>query len=167
MYLRGSKWNMTRKRRKRSNPWRILVLVGLIAGMIYVNQVVIPNTPPLFMPTPTPTRSPESFVNQAQDLYRDGKLSQAIDAYEDAILSDPENASNYVELSRLQILTGRYDDALENAELALLLNANNPLAHSMRAWAQNFLGEPLEAEAAVKRALEIDENYADCPRHLR
>ena len=30
----------------------------------------------------------------------------------------------------------------------------------MRAWAQNFLGEPLEAEAAVKRALELDENYA-------
>jgi tetratricopeptide (TPR) repeat protein len=160
MYLRGSKWNMTRKRRKRSNPWRVLVLLGLIAGMVYVNRVVIPNTPPLFVPTPTPTRSPESFVNQAEALYRDGKLSQAIEAYEDAILSDPENASNYVELSRIQILAGRYSDALENAELALLLNANNPLAHSMRAWAQNFLGEPLEAEATIKRALELDENYA-------
>jgi tetratricopeptide (TPR) repeat protein len=160
MYLRGSKWNMTRKRRRRSNPWRVLVLVGLIAGMVYVNRVVIPNTPPLFVPTPTPTRSPESFVNQAEELFRDGKLNQAIDAYEDAILSDPENASNYVELSRIQILSGRYTDALENAELALLLNANNPLAHSMRAWAQNFLGDPLEAEATIKRALEIDENYA-------
>jgi tetratricopeptide (TPR) repeat protein len=160
MYLNGSKWNMTRKRRKRSSPLRVLILVVLIAGMIYVNQVVIPNTPPLFMPTPTPTRSPESFVNQAQDLYKEGKLSQAIDAYEDAILSNPENASNYVELARLEILVGRYEEALENAELALLLNANNPLAHSMRAWAQNFLDEPLEAEASVKRALEIDQNYA-------
>ena len=160
MYLRGSKWNMTRKRRKRSNPLRVLILLVLIAGVIYVNRVVIPNTPPLFVPTPTPTRSPESFVNQAEDLYREGKLSQAIDAYEEAILADPENASNYVELSRIQILTGRYEDALENAELALLLNANNPLAHSMRAWAQNFLGDPLEAEASVKRALEVDENYA-------
>jgi tetratricopeptide (TPR) repeat protein len=160
MYLSGSKWNMTRKRRKRSNPLRVLILLILIAGMIYVNRVVIPNTPPLFMPTPTPTRSPESFVNQAEELYRDGKLSQAIDAYEGAILSDPENASNYVELARIQILTGQYEDALENAELALLLNANNPLAQSMRAWAQNFLGDTLEAEASVKRALEVDENYA-------
>jgi tetratricopeptide (TPR) repeat protein len=65
-----------------------------------------------------------------------------------------------VELSRIQILIGRFNDALENAEFALLLNANNPLAHSMRAWAQNFLGEPLEAEATIKRALDIDENYA-------
>ena len=124
---------MTRKRRKRSSPLRVLILVVLIAGVIYVNRVVIPNTPPLFVPTPTPTRSPESFVNQAQDLFKEGKLSQAIDAYEDAILSDPENASNYVELARLEILVGRYEEALENAELALLINANNPLAHSMRA----------------------------------
>ena len=70
MYLRGSKWNMTRKRRKRSNPLRVFILVVLIAAMIYVNRVVIPNTPPLFVPTPTPTRSPESFVNQAESLYR-------------------------------------------------------------------------------------------------
>lgn len=160
MYLRGSKWNMNRKRRKRSNPWRVLVLAGLVAGVVYVNQVVIPNTPPLFVPTPTPTRSPESFVNEADSLYRDGKLSQAIEAYEDAILSDPENPSNYVELSRIQILASEYEGALENSELALLLNPNNPLAHSMRAWAMNFLGDSLEAEAAVKRALDLDENYA-------
>ncbi len=160
MYLRGSKWNMTRKRRKRSSPWRVLVLAGLVAGMIYVNQVVIPTTPPLFVPTPTPTRSPESFVNEADTLYSEGKLSQAIAAYEDAILSDPENPSNYVELSRIQILAGEYEDALENSELALLLNPNNPLAHSMRAWSMNFLGNPVEAEVAVRRALELDENYA-------
>jgi tetratricopeptide (TPR) repeat protein len=160
MYLRGSKWNMTRKRRKRSSPWRILALLALIGGMFYVNRVVLPATPPLFIPTPTPTRSPESFVNEAQTLYEDGKINQAIEAYENAILSDPENASNYVELARIQILGGSYDRALENAELALLINPENPRAQSMRAWALNFLGDPLGAEAAVKRALEIDENYA-------
>jgi tetratricopeptide (TPR) repeat protein len=160
MYLRGSKWNMTRKRRKRSNPWRIFVLVALIGGVVYLNQVVLPNTPPLFVPTPTPTRSPESFVNEAQTLYQDGKLNASIEAYEKSILADPENPSNYVELSRIQILDGRYEDALENAELALIINPENPLAQSMRAWALNFLEDPLGAEAAIKKALEIDENYA-------
>jgi tetratricopeptide (TPR) repeat protein len=160
MYLRGSKWNMTRKRRKRSNPWRILVLVALIGGMLYLNRVVLPNTDPLFVPTPTPTRSPESFVNEAKALYDEGKITQAIAAYEDAILADPENPSNYVELARIQILNGDYEEALKNAELALLLNPENPLAHSMRAWAQNFLGDSLEAEASIKRALEIDDNFA-------
>ena len=151
---------MTRKRRKRSNPWRILVLVALIGGMFYVNRVILPNTQPLFIPTPTPTRSPESFVNEAESLFQEGKLNQSIEAYEEAILSNPDNPSNYVELARIQILAGQYNDALENAELALLLNPENPLAHSMRAWALNFLEDPLGAEAAVKRALEIDENYA-------
>ena len=160
MYLRGSKWNMNRKRRKRSNPWRVVFLAGLIAVMVYVNQVVLPNTPPLFVPTPTPTRSPESFVNEADTLFSEGKLGAAIEAYEEAILSDPENASNYVELARIQIYDGDYEGALENAELALLINPNNPLAHSMRAWAMNFLGDQLEAEAAVRKALELDENYA-------
>jgi tetratricopeptide (TPR) repeat protein len=160
MYLRGSKWNMNRKRRKRSSPWRVLVLVGLIAVMVYVNRVVLPNTQPLFVPTPTPTRSPESFVNEADTLFNEGKLSAAITAYEEAILSDPENAANYVELARIQIFDGDYEGALENAELALLINPNNPLAHSMRAWAMNFLGDQLEAEAAVRKALELDENYA-------
>jgi len=151
---------MTRKRRKRSNPWRILVLVALIGGMLYLNRVVLPNTDPLFVPTPTPTRSPESFVNEAKALYDEGKITQAIAAYEDAILADPENPSNYVELARIQILNGDYEEALKNAELALLLNPENPLAHSMRAWAQNFLGDSLEAEASIKRALEIDDNFA-------
>ena len=160
MYLRGSKWNLTRKRRRRSNPWRILILVALIGGMLYVNRVVLPNTDPLFVPTPTPTRSPESYVNEAKSLYEQGKIKQAIAAYEEAILADPENASNYVELARIQILDGDYEEALKNAELALLINPENPLAHSMRAWAQNFLGDPLEAEASIKKALEIDENFA-------
>jgi tetratricopeptide (TPR) repeat protein len=160
MYLRGSKWNMTRKRRRRSNPWRILVLLALIGGMFYVNRVILPNTQPLFVPTPTPTRSPESFVNEAESLFEEGRLNQSIEAYEEAILSNPDNPSNYVELARIEILTGQYSSALENAELALLLNPENPLAQSMRAWALNFMEDSLRAEAAVKRALEIDENYA-------
>jgi hypothetical protein len=63
MYLKGSKLNYTR-RRKRSNPWRILVLVVLVGIALYFNEIVVPKTPPLFIPTSTPTRSPESFVSE-------------------------------------------------------------------------------------------------------
>ena len=151
---------MLRKRRKRSSPWRIVGLLVLVAGAIYVNQVIVPVTPPLFIPTPTPTRSPESFINEAEALFADGKLSQAIDAYQQAVLSEPDNPSNYVNLARIQILAGRYEDALENAEMALLQNPDNPLAHSMRAWALDFQADYLGAEAAIKRALELDSNSA-------
>ena len=42
MYLRGSKWNMTRRTRKPSNPLFLLVLVAVIGGLIYVNRVIVP-----------------------------------------------------------------------------------------------------------------------------
>ncbi|MCD6400641.1 MAG: hypothetical protein J7L73_01815, partial [Anaerolineales bacterium] len=84
---------MTKKRRKRSSLWRILFLLILIAGFIYLNRVVVPATPPLFIDTPTPTRNPESYTNEAKAYYEDGKLLQAIDAYKQAIQAQPEDAS--------------------------------------------------------------------------
>jgi hypothetical protein len=57
MYLSGSKWNTKRKRR-RSNPWRILVLILLIAAVVYIERFVVPTVPLLFVVSPTPTRSP-------------------------------------------------------------------------------------------------------------
>lgn len=158
MYLRGSKWNMTRRRGRRSNPWRILILLILIGAALYVNQVVVPATPPLFIPTPTETRNPESFVNEAEALFNQGKLNQAIVAYQQAITADPDNPEIYIALARVQMFAGKYEDALENAENALILNNNNPMAHAFRGWALDFLGDYTQAEASVKRALELDAN---------
>jgi hypothetical protein len=79
MYLRGNKWSYT-KRKKPVNPWRIIVLALAVGIMVYINQVVVPATPPLFVPTPTPTRAPESFVTDAEKLLAQGKISLAIQA---------------------------------------------------------------------------------------
>ena len=54
---------MTRRKR-RANPLRLIVLIAAVGVMLYVNQFVVPNTPPLFVPTPTPTRSPDSFLDR-------------------------------------------------------------------------------------------------------
>ena len=151
---------MDTRRKRRSSPWRIALLVALIGIFLYLNQVVVPATPPLFIPTPTPTRSPESFVNEAGQLYSEGKLSQAITSYKQAIASDPNNPSNYLDLARLQIWLGEYEDAAVNAENALLKNSNNALAHAVRAWARSAVGDHLEAEGSVKRALELEPNNA-------
>jgi len=160
MYLRGNKWNMARRRKKRSSPWRIILLAAGIIGLLYFNQVVVPAMPAPFVPTPTTTRSPESMVNEARGLYEEGKLTQAIDAYKQAILADPQNPSLYVELGRLQIYAGFYDDALISSEDALLLNLNNSMAHALKAWALNYLGQPVEAMTSVEQALKLDPNNA-------
>lgn len=160
MYLRGPKWSMARRLKKRPSPWRILLLLSFIVIALYFNQVIVPATPPLFIPTSTPTRSPESVVNEAEQLFEEGKLAQAIAAYQQAVIADPSNPILYVTLARIQIFTGEYQDALTNAQNALLKNPNNPMAHAVQAYAQSFLGDHLAAEASIKRSLELDPNSA-------
>lgn len=157
MYLRGSNWNMRQKRR-RNNPFRIILLLVLIGAALYVNQIVVPATPPLFIPTPTPTRSPESYINEAEEAFASGKLLPSIEAYRQAILVNPGNRANYVNLARVENFAGMYADAQKNAELALVGNDDYALAHAVRAKALNELGEYLEAEATIRRALELDPN---------
>lgn len=149
-----------RKRTRRPKIWRIVLLLLLIAAGLYINQVVVPATPPLFIPTSTPTRSPESFTNLASELYRAGKLTQAMEAYRQAILADPANPSNYVALARLQVFTGDYEGAVENAQNALLRNPDHPLAHAVLGWALGFLGKYAEGEVEIKKALSLDANNA-------
>jgi tetratricopeptide (TPR) repeat protein len=161
MYLRGNKqWNTLQRKRRRSNPWRVALLLILIAVALYFNQVVVPATPPLFVDTPTPTRSSESFLNQADELYKSGKLTQAIEAYKQAISADPNNGATYISLARLQVFAGQYPEAVTNAQNALLKNPNNPLAHAVLGWAISYTGDYLAAEAQVKNALELDANNA-------
>jgi tetratricopeptide (TPR) repeat protein len=160
MYLRGQKWSMARRPKRRSSPWRILLLLALIGIALYFNQVVVPATPPLFISTPTPTRSPESFIADAEQFYNEGKLTQSIEAYKQAILADPNNPSLYVTLARIQVFAGDYKDAITNTQNALLKNPNNPLAHAVQGWALGFTGDYLAAEAAIKKALELDANNA-------
>jgi tetratricopeptide (TPR) repeat protein len=126
--------------------------------MTYVNRVIVPTIPPPFVPTPTATRSPESFIVEAETAFNDGKMLQAIEFYQQAIRANPQDDVSYAAMGRVQIFAALYDDALESADKAILLNPNNPRAHAIRAWAMDFKGDILAAEAAIKRALELDAN---------
>jgi tetratricopeptide (TPR) repeat protein len=159
MYLKGSKWSMNR-RRTRPNWFRITLLSLLVLGGAYINRFVIPNQPQLGVPTPTATRSPESFVTEAEGYFTQGKLIPAIESYKQAIASSPDNPAVYVALARVQVFAGQYKEAQTSAESAILLNNSNANAHAVRAWALDFQDNTLEAEASIKRALELDPNNA-------
>ncbi|MBI5298124.1 MAG: tetratricopeptide repeat protein [Chloroflexi bacterium] len=148
---------MTRRRR-RPNLFLIISLSLLVLGGAYVNRYVVINVQPLGVPTSTATRPPESYVTEAQDLFRQGKLLQSVAAYQQAVAARPDDSSVYVEMARVQVWAGQYADAQESAENALLLNNNNAMAHAVRAWALDFQGSHLEALAAIKTALELDPN---------
>lgn len=160
MYLRGNGLNMTRRPKRRPNLFRIILLLILIGAALYINQVVVPATPPLFVPTATQTRSPESFINQAEELLNEGKLTQAADSYKEAITVNPYNPSNYINLARIQVWLGEYDEAILNTQNALLQNPNNPLAHAVQGWALSFQEKYSEAEVEILKALDLDPNNA-------
>ena len=150
---------MTR-RRKRPNlfSWTVLGLVVLFG--YYLNQVYLPSQPNPFDATPTATRSPESYATEAEQLFKDGKLLQSIDAYESAIDASPQNPALYIALARIQVWAGEYEEAKANAENALLLNPESSMAHAVRAWAQDFLGDNSGALESIDKAIELDPNNA-------
>jgi tetratricopeptide (TPR) repeat protein len=121
MYLSGSKWNTKKRRPRRSNP----------VAVIYVERVVVPQTPPLFIVTPIPTRSPATIILEADSLFQAGKLMQAEQAYHEAISIDPQEADYYTELARIQVFAGRYGDAVTNASNAILLDPNSAVANAV------------------------------------
>ena len=149
------------RRRKRPNyfGWTVFGLVVLFG--YFFNQVYLPTQPNPFEATPTPTRSPESLVTEAQALYEAGKLSGAIEAYQAAIKASPGDPLLYIALARVQVFAGQYEEAQSNAENALLLNSNNSMAYAVQAWALDFQeGKNAEALESIKKALELDPNNA-------
>ncbi len=147
-----------RKRRPNYFAWTIFGLVLLFG--YYFNQVYLPTQPNPFEATPTATRSPESYVTEAEALFKDGKLLQSMEAYKEAIRSSPQDSTLYVALARLQVWAGQYAEAQTNAESALLLNSKNALAQGVRAWALDFQGRNSEAMDAIEQAVAADPNNA-------
>lgn len=151
---------MSRKR-KRNSPLRVIVLLALVAGAIYVNQVIVPVTPPLFVATPTPTRAPGSYVKDAEALIASGKINKAIEAYQAAVKADPENPTIYVTLARWQVLNGDLAGAKENVQNALLIDPNYVLAHAVDGWIMGQQGDYLQAESELNDvALQQDPKNA-------
>src|SRR4030066_152236 len=139
MYLSGSKWN-TRKKQRRIHPWRVGLLVLLIGAAVYVERVLVPGVPPLFLPTVTATRSPATYVLEGESLFQAGKLEQAEASYQQAIEIDPQEPAFYIALARVQVFGGKAQEAETNARHALLVDPGSSAARAVLGWALDFQG---------------------------
>ena len=146
------------KKRRRTNPWLLAFLLLTIGGLVYLNLVVVPMMDPPFVPTPTPTRDPLSFIAEADALAAEGKYLQSIESYQGAINADPQNITNYLKISRLQIYTDQLVQAQVNAQNAILLDNTASEAYALSGWAKGFQKEYLAGEADARRAIELDQN---------
>lgn len=157
MYLKGSKLSLKKKRRK-PNVGLILFLVAGIGLLLYLNIVVVPVMNPLFVPTPTPTRDPLSYIQEADQLAAEGKYLQAVEVYQGAINANPQNIQNYLKIARLQIYTNQLEQAQVNAQNAILLDNTVSNAFALLGWAKGFQREYLAGEVDAQKAIELDMN---------
>ena len=179
MYLQGKEPNF-RKRRNRNNPYMVLLLVTLIVffGTV-LSGIAKGDVQPLFMPTPTPTRTTNSFVIECQTHFEVGNLNAAISAYQRAIQMDPNDPNLYVELARIQTYSSallttdaekiqRLQEALDSIDRAKELAPNNSEVLAVRAFVLDWNSNPFlvdddvsevllnEAEAEAVLALQLD-----------
>jgi tetratricopeptide (TPR) repeat protein len=66
----------------------------------------------------------------------------------------------------LNIYTGNYEEAVIQAENALLLNPNNDQAMALRGWALGLSGDYVRAEGALNDAININVNNAAAHAYL-
>ncbi|MCD6577095.1 MAG: hypothetical protein J7K66_03670 [Anaerolineaceae bacterium] len=155
MQIKGRRWNM-RQPKRRASLLKVLLLVIIIAFLVYVNVTIEPLEPTLFLPSPTPTISPEVFVVEAEELAAQGKYSLALQAYKKAILADPQDPKNYIASARLNIYGGKYAQAIIDASNAVLLDQNSSMGETLKGFAQGMQSDYLDAEASLNRAIELD-----------
>jgi tetratricopeptide (TPR) repeat protein len=164
---------------RRSNPWRILVYILLIASGILVTRLVeAGRVKPLLLPTPFPTRMASSYVDQGKVYFSAGDLKGAIESYEMAVQLDPGNGRFLAELARIQTysseLTTNYQDrkarldgAIASIDQAVVLSPEDSFVHAVRAlvydWAaaaQDSITERdkylNQAETSAVRANQLD-----------
>lgn len=180
--------SLFRENKPRSNPYRVLLWMGLILGAVGILLLMRRGEiKPLFLPTPTPTRTSQSYIMEAQAYFAAGKLDDpatdqdALDTYKLATQVDPTNAQLWAELARIQTYSyamlstdsqrlARLQQALVSADRAVELAPEDSTVRAIRAFvldwnASSNLITPKQrddylnrAESDAVRALQLDPN---------
>ncbi len=175
------KRTLFRRLRRHSNPYRVMVLIGLILIGLMINRGFEEGafTSP-YAPTPTPTRTTNSYEMEADTWFRLGKLSCARDsedcaiaAYQKATIQDPNNAELWAQLARVQtysssVLTTNEDklkrlkEALASIDKAVNLAPDDSTVHATRAFVLDWLASnALVAKDEMEARLTEAQNEAN------
>ncbi len=167
-------------KKPRQNIYRLfLMVVAILGGIWLIRQVDQGEIKPLFLPTPTSTRSTDSYALEGDAQFIAGNLDDAITAYREAVRVDSTNPQVWAKLARIQayssaLLTtdpdrlARLTDALGSIDEAVKLAPDDSTVHAIRAFVLDWNANPslvgdkqaqaylTEAEQEAVRALQLN-----------
>ncbi|HEX7619668.1 MAG TPA: tetratricopeptide repeat protein [Anaerolineales bacterium] len=170
--------------RRTSNLYRLFGLAFFIlAGAWVISRLTTGEIRNPFDPTPTPTRTINSWVLEGEASFEAGNLPAAITAYQEAVKVDPNNAGVLAELARIQTYSSRLlsndtdrlarlTDALKSADQAKAIAPDDGNVLAIRAFVLDWNADPnldplrtggktagklmIEAEQEALRAISVD-----------
>lgn len=152
---------------RRSNPFRLLLWGGLIvAGLSTMRGIGSGEIQPLFLPTPTATRSAISYREEGAAFFNAGNLDAAIGAYQDALAVNTDDYVGWTELARIQTYSSslltqelartRLAEARASIERAVELAPQDSMAHAVHAfvldWSAGAAGNAAERQSFLADA---------------
>ncbi|MFZ1040970.1 MAG: tetratricopeptide repeat protein [Anaerolineales bacterium] len=167
-------------RRSESNVYRMFFWALLLLGGVWLLiQMRTGKITSPFQPTPTPTRTSQSYALEGDALFTAGQLDDAITAYKQGAQVDPSNAELLAKLARIQtyssqlLLTdatqnARLQEALASANQAVSLAPDDSTVYAIRAFVLDWNANPslvgdkqaqddlLQADQDAVHALQLD-----------
>ena len=164
---------------RQTNPYRVALMLGITLLLLLVLRNL--NTglmTPMFLPTPTPTRTNLSFAEEGQTYFIAGDLERAIEAYKHAVEMDPNNVELQAKLARIMVYSStqikidelkiaRLNEALATIDNAITLDPENSNAYAIKAFLLDWMSDPniamgnrdallTQAEQQAVQALQLD-----------
>jgi tetratricopeptide (TPR) repeat protein len=177
------KRSLFRRNTSKFNPYRIIVLLGLIIGAFYLLRgYQRGEVKELMLTTSTPTRVANSYALEGEAQFTAGNLQKAIAAYQLAVELDPQSAQLRAELARIQVYYSNMSTTLEESQLrmreakanidqATQIAPDDSNVQAIRALVYDWYANPdisgeesaaslTQAEQAAIRALQLDSQNA-------
>jgi tetratricopeptide (TPR) repeat protein len=161
--------------RRTSNLYRLFALVlFILVGVWIVIRLRTGEISNPFDPTPTSTRTINSWVSEGEASFNAGDLPAAITAYQEAVKVDPNDAESMAELARIQAYSSRLlsndtdrlarlIEAQQSADQAKVLTPENSNVLAIRAFVLDWNADPnldslrTGGDVAAKLIIEADQ----------
>jgi tetratricopeptide (TPR) repeat protein len=140
-------------------PWE-----ALLHTIQKIADTFSPSMPPIPQNT-SPTQYSESqktkefWLDTGNIFLKRSEYQEALDAYKQAIVLDPNDAPAYIGKSKVLFQLGLYKEALVASEQAIRLDTHLVSAWTSKGTALHNLKRYEEAVAAFDQAIQLDRNY--------